>query len=405
MADKLRGGIEANGRCFIVSGRGVFELFSGGTYNFVGEIATSSGPVEFAANTTQLTLTDGHRIYVMALSAGSLAPVADAPASSRIAYVDQYIVAINKDTQQFNWSKLGDASIYDPLSFASAEGAPDDLISMVVDHREVWLFGTKTTEVWVNTGSDAVFERNPSAFIEVGCVAAHSAQKLDNGVVWLGRDERGGGVVYRANGYTPSRISTRAIEEALAKPGLDLAAARAYTYQFQGSAFYCLNVPGLETTLVFDALSGQWHERAELVNGEYRQHRGVFHVYAFGKHLLGANDGTLYELDASVSDNAGDVLVRDRISPHYRSPGLRRAKFSSFELVCDKGQGAVCLLRWSDDGGFSWGSWHQMKLGEIGDRLVRSKLYRLGSARDRVWQLRMTDPASFNPVLVEIEGG
>jgi hypothetical protein len=403
MADKLRGGIETNGRCFIVSGRGVYELFTSGNYTFIGNIDTSSGPVEFAANTTQLTLTDGNRIYVMALATNVLAPVADAPASSRIAYIDQYIVAINRNTQQFNWSKLGNASIYDPLAFASAEGAPDNLISLVVDHREVWLFGTKTTEVWVNTGSDAVFERNPSAFIEVGCVAAHSAQKLDNGIVWLGRDARGGGVVYRANGYAPSRISTRAIEEALAKPDLDLENARAYTYQFQGSSFYCLNVPGLHTTLVFDALTGQWHERAELVNGDYKAHRGVFHLYAFGRHLLGANDGTLYELDQSVSANVGDVLVRDRISPHYRSPGLKRAGFSSFEVVCDKGLGGVCQLRWSDDGGFSWGSWHQIPLGEVGERMTRARLRRLGSARDRVWQLRMTDPVSFNPVLVEIE--
>ena len=61
-------------------------------------------------------------------------------------------------------------------------------------------------------------------------------------------------VVFRLNGYTPVRISTQWVEEKLA--GIDLSEARAFTMQIEGHAFYWLNVPGVDTSLVYDVLSG-----------------------------------------------------------------------------------------------------------------------------------------------------
>jgi len=41
----------------------------------------------------------------------------------------------------------------DPLYFAAAEGSPDNLVTLIVDHREIWLFGTNSVEVWYDAGT------------------------------------------------------------------------------------------------------------------------------------------------------------------------------------------------------------------------------------------------------------
>ena len=50
--------------------------------------------------------------------------------------------------------------------------------------------------------------------IEVGSESPYTVRRLDNSVFFLGSSEQyGQGIVYRLNGYTPQRISTRALEE------------------------------------------------------------------------------------------------------------------------------------------------------------------------------------------------
>ena len=221
-------------------------------------------------------------------------------------------------------------------------------------------------------------------------------------------DERGGGIVWKLAGYTPVRVSTQAIEEAL-QSVTDTSGAVAYTYQQDGHSFYCLNVPGLNTTLCYDVASNAWHERAELVTGEYAQHRGQFHAYAYGKHLVGAADGKIYQYDPDVNTNAGDVLLRDRISPHQATATYTKNEFSLLQVDCTVGAGLPdgsapsLMMRYSNDGGGSWGNWRTVSAGAIGERRARAIFRRLGMAYDRVWQIRFTEDAPFAIVGANVE--
>lgn len=398
---EIRGFKAANGRLFVVAGSELIELDGSFTPTVLGTIGTNSGPVDFAYGITQLVLVDGPNGYAMDLATNVISPIgANFYGSARVGFIDGYFVFIRPGTDQFYWSAINDATVLDALDFATAEGAPDNLVSLVVDHRELWLFGQDTTEVWVSTGSEAVFERNAGAFIEHGCAAALTAQKLDNSVFWLGRDERGGGIVWRAQGYSPVRISTHAVEESL-QTGTDISQASAFTYQKDGHAFYVLQVPGLDTTWAYDVSAQAWHERAELVNGAFAPHRGTCHAYAFDRHILGDADGNVYELDREAYTNAGDVLVRDRTSPHLATPNYDRIQFGRLEVDCIVGAGKELgaepqlMMRYSNDGGISFSGWRQTGLGAIGKTLTRARFLRCGSARDRVWQIRFTDNAPF----------
>ncbi len=401
----------ANGRLFIVAGSQLVEVSSSGAVSLRGNMATLVGSIDISENLNQLIITDGTNGYVMAFATNAFSQIVGPGwlGSQRSAVIDGYAVFVKPSSQVFYISDINDATSLDPLDFASAESSSDNIVTHIADHGQLFLFGSSSIEIWDNVGaSDFPFSRNNGARIETGCSAAFSVRKLDNTVYWLGQDERGGGIIWKLNGYTPVRVSTQAIEERLQSIS-DTSNALAYTYQQDGHSFYAINVPGLDTTLVFDVSSGSWHERAEFFDGTYRQHRGRFHVYAFNRHLIGGDDGKIYEYDKDANTNAGDFLCRDRISPHTALPNYERMSFSSMQVDCVVGKGKpdgsapALMMRYSDDGGESWGNWRTASTGAIGRRNTRAIFRRLGQARDRVWQIRMTDDTQFAIVGVNIE--
>lgn len=395
-----RGCYSMNGRAFFVAGSTFYELLATGTSIARGTLAgATTTQVSIDSNTTQAFIADGARGYVFNLDSNlffEATGVAEFGGSRRTAYLDQYAIWAPPGSA-FYISSLGSAGTIDPLDFASAEAMPDEIVSFVVANRQLYLFGSSTTEIWLNTGAaDFPLQRYDGTVMGVGCIAPYSAQVCNGIPVWLGSSKDGIGSVWMANGYTPQRISTRAIEESLAESS-DLPGSYAYTWNWQGSAFYCLRVPDLDTTFVYDFLSQSWHEQAEFVSGQYQQHRASCAMVAFGKVLVVGDDGIVYEVRSDAYSNAGDVLCRDRISPHDIQAGERQF-FAEFIVAADAGVTGEVMLRMSNDGGASWGDWRRRSLGALGKRKQRIIWARCGSARDRVWQVRCTDAVPFSIV-------
>ncbi len=392
----IRGLFTFNGFLHAVRDESLLRIDSAGAATLLGVLDSGAGPVDFEQTLTQLVLTDGFALYVW--DGSSLTQTANWSPGARIAFVDQRIVGIQRASQRFQWTSLGDARSAAALDFKSAEGAPDGLVSILATQRELLLLGEYTGEVWYSSGGNSVFERAQSEFLQVGCAAAFSAQMCGDTPVWLARDRRGQAQVVAGRGQ---RVSTRAIEERF--EGRDLSRSRAYTYSDGGQHFYCLNVPGVDTTLVFDTTFPGWHERAELVNGQYTQWRPTCHAFAYGKHFFGSEDGSIFELDMDTHTFAGDTKCRDRIAPVISEPSRRRLRFPSVEVVCEKAAAKKILLRWSDDNGATWSNWHEASNGDVGRYTQRVRWTRTGSAFDRVFHMRMTDDAPFNPIGVNVE--
>ena len=389
------------GRCFAVGGYQVFELLSDGTATALGSLGSSAGRVGMAQNSTYVFIVDGADGYTIALPSGvvALIPDADFYGSNTVSVIDEYGLFIRPGTGQFYISSPGGVD-FDALDFATAEGAPDNLVAVIADHREAWLFGTHSTEVWFNSGdADFPFSRNNSAFLEVGTPAPHSVQRIGDYVMWLGQSAEGSGMVYINQGYQARRVSTAAVETAF--DGKSLESAEAWTYQDRGHWFYCLKVAGVDTTWCFDVTTNAWHERAELLDGAYTQSRVRCHAFAFGKHLVGSDDGRVYWLSETANTNDGDPLVRDRVSPHYATPMLERVFHGTFEIDASAGDapdGVVPLvsMRYSNDGGRTWNAWRTRELGRTGEFAKRVRWGANGAAFDRVWQVRCTDNAPFS---------
>ena len=395
LAGEVRGLWRVDSRVFAVAGNTAYELSADGASVALFTMGSSVGLVGMTNNNDQLIVSDGEYMYIMKLSDNTMQQVFF-PGKARIDYLNQRVVFVHRDSQVFGWTDLGAAEDIGALSFASAEASPDKLTALVVNHLEVFLFGTETGEPWNNVTGETIFERNTGGVFEVGSPAEFSAQKMDGTIYWLSSDRTGDGAVYRLQGYMPQKISTVALEQLLA--GKDLANATAYSYTDERSWFYVLTVPGLDTTWVYDSFSGQWHERAEWIDGNYKPYRGTTHLMAFGYHLIGAKDGKVYRMDHNAHTNAGDILIRERIMPTDAMPNRTRGHYRTFHLDCERGSGGTVMMRYSINGGRSWTAWKHRSLGELGVYNRSVKWDRLAAGKDYVFHVRCTDNVPFNPV-------
>lgn len=415
-----------NGRLFVLSGWHLYEVAADGTAADRGELWPQSTTAEFSSadNGNQLLLVNDGAAWLYTYASQSLERTfPEDPVSC--AFIDGYFLTLKKNSRKFQISGLLDGMTWDGLDFALAEGAGDNLVAIFADHRELWAFGATRTEVYYNSGNaDFPFERLPGGFIEHGCAAAQSVVKLDNSLVWLGGDSRGAGMCWRANGYTPQRISNHAVEWLWSQyDRIDDAVA--YAYQETGHQFYVIHFPsarptrimadGLPSvgyagaTWVYDAATSLWHERAYLnpTTGVEGAHRGRYHAFVYGKHIIGDyTSGALYEQAADTYSFAGTPRRWLRSAPYVTNEG-RMMRYDSLEVQMLSGQGLatgqgidpLIWLEQSNDGGFNWGVSLQASMGKIGETTYRARWRRLGRSRRRAFRVWGSDPV--NTVLLD----
>jgi hypothetical protein len=369
-------------------------------------------------NGTQLFIATNPISYIYDAATEQLAQITDIdfPGAITVGYLDGYFIFQEPNSQKFWTSELLDGTQIDPLSFASAEGMPDNLVSLFVDHREVWLFGTQSVEVWYNAGLEGFpLARIQGAVNEFGCAATFSVAKMDNSLFWLGADARGHGVVFRANGYAGQRISTHAVEYAIQSYDI-ISDAIAFTYQQDGHSFYVLTFPSAQATWVYDAATNAWHERAGFANGQFIRHRANCQMFYSEEVVVGDfQNGNIYAYDLdqfSDGDFAQKWLRSWRALPTNQN-NLKRTAQHSLQIDMQTGVGLntgqgsdpQIMLRWSDDGGHTWSNEHWMSIGKIGaygTRAIRRRLGMTLKLRDRVYEASGTDPVKISIVGAEL---
>lgn len=403
----IRGLWAFGGFGYVVSGSELYRIDTSWSSTLLGSVS-GTGPVSMADNGTQLFVACNPDGYIYNAATGVLSPITDPdfPGAVTVGYLDGYFVFNEPNSQRLWITALLDGTQIDALDFASAEGNADNIVGIIVDHREVWVFGKTTVEVWNNTGdTDFPLQRIAGAFNEIGCASPYSIAKLDNGLFWLGADARGRGMIYRANGYTGTRVSTHAVEWQIQSYG-DISDAVAYTYQQDGHSFYVITFPSASKTWVYDVATSMWHERASGNDNQYR-HRSNCQM-SFGDEVVVGDyvDGRVYALDLDVyaDDGAIQKWLRSWRALPPRANDLRRTSHHQMQLDCQSGVGLdgvtqgtdpQVMLRWSDDGGHTWSNEHWASMGRIGVTQTRVIWRRLGTTsklRDRVYEISGTDP-------------
>jgi len=354
--------------------------------------------------------------------------------------VDNYFIYNRPNTQQWAASNIL-SPITPALSFASKFTGPDNLVSIIADHGQVYLLGETTSEVWSDVGTFPFpFQRIPGSSSQHGIVAKFSVARIGNSFAYLSKNIRGQSQVVMMNGYFPTRISTHAVENTLVDQYVQDAVA--WTYQLEGHECYVLNFPTLDLTWVYDVATGMWHKWLWTDNQNvYHRHRGNCQANFQNLNLVGDwQNGIIYQLDQNNFTDNGQKVRRLRRAVHlvadyqrmyfdelqiYFQPGvgttgLSNSGFSEsiqspFYITPNQSynvpSGATILLgllstinsdtpttnpqamlRWSNDGGSTWSNEHWVSIGKEGKYKNRAIWRRLGQARDRVFEVVVTDP-------------
>lgn len=395
----------SGGRLFGVVGGEIFEFFSGGDFvnrGLLGSLTT--GQVSISENETQLIIVDGSLGWTYTLSSNTLTQITDTdfPSASHVVNIDGYFIVNQINSGKCWYSASRDGTSWDATDFITAEGIPDNIIAIGKINNELWILGPESCEIWFDTGnSESQFERVQQGFVDIGCSAPHSVATIGSTIFWLGGGKQGHGMVFAATGYTPQRISTHAIEYVIEQMST-VSDCVAYTYQHEGHFFYVMNFTAGNRTLVYDMKTQMWHERGtwNTKTSTFDRHHGQCYAFWNSKHYVGDwSNNNLYELDYDVYTEDSAVIRRVRTGPAVQYNGARLF-FNKFEVDVERGVGLttgqgsapVMLLTCSDDGGKTWKNDRELSLGALGKYQTRATAYRLGSSKDRVFRVSITDP-------------
>lgn len=382
----IRGMIQCDNLLYVVSGAYLYTVTSTGTTVELGGIG-GSGPVQMAENGSTVVITTSGPAYYANSSVVSLLPESGLNGCT---YQDGYALFTQADTENLLWSPVDDLTDINALG-TQADALADKVKGLISDHRDVWVFGGTTIEIFANTGASVTpFVRTGGGFVEHGCANGATIAKAENLVFWLGEDGR----VYSAQGYAARPISTHAIEYEIGQE--DFVSARAYTYSQEGHTFYVLTFTGC--TLSFDLSTGLWHKRR---SKNLDRWRAECFAKAFSLPLVGDyENGKIYQLDLEYYSEDGDELIRRVICPPMFANGKRILVDellldieTGLGLVSGQGDDPIVILDWTHDGARTWSNEHWRSFGAIGEYAKRVHWYTLGSfKKERSLRFTISDP-------------
>ena len=389
---------------YVVSGNTLFSVNSSFLATAIGTLGTNSTPVSMVDNRICLYIVDGSNRYTYTYATGVFTNVGTSDGgfigANKVDYVDDFIVYNCPNNNQ--WGCTSPLSGVSPnLSFSSKDSSPDNIVSLIADHRQILLIGETTTEQWINVGSFPFpFQRIPGTSMQHGCAAQNSVTLLGESTAWLACDLSGSPVVIHMVGYQPQRISTHAVENDISN-GMTVSDAIGFRYRENGHEFYMLTFPTQDKTWCYDLATQEWHKRASIdtLNIMHR-HRANCFAYFQGLNLVGDfSNGLIYSLDKNNYTDNGNPILRLRRAPHITN-GLNRVFHESLQIQFQPGVGLVtgqgsipkCMLRWSNDGGSTYSNPYFINIGAIGQYRNRAIKKQLGLARDRIYEVSITDP-------------
>lgn len=387
---------------FAIVGNTIYSISNTWVFTVITTVVTTNGPVEMLDNGIDLLIVDGTGAgYVIDLPTLTPRSITDVAfyGSVTLCVIDGYFILHKPGTTQ--WYISGElATTWDPLDIVSKNGYPDIIIGLGQLNRLLWIFGESTTEVWTNTGaSDFTFERIPGVFLQHGCAAPHSIRTMDASIYLLARDQQGKCFVARTEAQGMLRISTDYIDSQIQSYGA-ISDAIGYCHQSNGHFFYVLTFPTANKTWVFDRATGEWHERAWMdAKGVFNRHRSACYAFFNNTSLVGDwENGNLYHMSSlSTTDYAGRMR-HVRTSAELVNEGARsihqqvRVDMRVGDGLPSTLEKPMVSLRWSNDGGRSWGNPVMRDFGGTGQYLRNVEFNRLGYARNRVYEVSYSAP-------------
>lgn len=298
-----------SGDLIAVHGTAVVRIDSAGTPTTItGAVAAGTDQAIMAASQTpELVLNVGGTVYTVTSSAVTSFTWAGLSGAniSDVIEINQRHLYLEDGTGRVWYSDRADATTVGGTSFVTAENEPDRLIALMESGNTLIFFGSKTYELWYDTGDATVpLAPRPGSAVAMGIIGREAKAQI-NGVPYFVRSD---GAVCRLDGFRANVISTDPIATMIT----DLSDANQMLvsltgYSQAGKEFLQLSLPGLGDWF-YDNTTGFWHRRRDLGLGTYSYR---FYERAFGK-LLGqaTSDGDVVTLSPTVYTDRGTEARR-----------------------------------------------------------------------------------------------
>lgn len=408
-----RGGVTVGDLLYTAHGstvESVNNAFVSTKLNDASPLVTNAGRMSFATNESTIVMTDGSNGYTWDTVGLAFAQIASAMFASpqTVTYQDGYYLASFSEagTNKKRCQISADGTTWNALDYRAIDTTPGALIRTLSFQGEVHQFADKGIEFWAYTG-DPTFPFQPvrGATLPIGLAARWSIGVGSGSLYFLGRDRSASGVqVYQLSGHTIRSISSPDVSDAI-NNYRTLNDATGYVVSLDEHDFYVLSFPAAGKTWMYDGYASDilglpvWSE-LQSNNGRHLSDLGFALVNQ--AYVTDYAAACLYRYDKNNYTDNGAAIRRELDTRHFFKDYDR---VTVDELVIDmetgvglavgQGQDPQVMLQVSRDGGRTWGAEIWMSLGKVGAYLTRLSTRRLGTARDFVFKISMTDPVKF----------
>ena len=389
---------EFNGALYVIVGNTVYRLNAARAKTSIGTIGSSEGWAKIITDDAiYMTVYDSTGGWTWDGTTFTGITAAWLPTNPMGAtFQDGYQIVVRGGTDQVFFSDQDDPTSGDSV-FITAEGSGDDLVTPISVERQLWLIGVKTTEVFFNSGvgSAPFFDRNPGGYMKTGCNARRSIADYEDDLMFLSDKNQ----VVRKQGLRLEPASTYQIDFLISTMTVTSDAV-GFMYFQEGHVFYELTFPSDNKTICYDLTTGFWHTRASGVS-DGRSPANT--VIRFNDQVLVGhfNNGKIFEyvLDTYTDDGEVKRAIRAAQPLNERNQLMF---FSSLEPDMETGVGnsdvtdPQIMLQSSNDGGHTWMPERWRSMGKIGEYGKRIRWNQLGSSRNRIFRIIISDPAKRN---------
>lgn len=398
--------VASNGEVFAVVGNTVYYIDPTWAWNILGNIAVGEKPCSMDDNGQfaggDIVLVDGTTTgYQIDMTTRVMTVIVDGTGlfqgADIVKFLQTFLLFNVPNTQ--NWiTSLSDSVTFNALDIAAKASHADNLVTIGLRQREVWLLGEVTTEPWSLTGgADFPFEEIPSTFIQYGCAAKYSLCSADINLYWVAKNAQGRAIIVKSEGYDAKRISTHAIENEIQRY-TTVADAVGSAYQIEGHTFVVFTFPSGNTTWAYDLATDQWHELAWTDgDGNLNRDRALFYAstsstagYDGSVIALDWENGDLYRADPEVYNDFDGPVTYLRGFPHLMNE-MNRMSIGRLVVDIDCGnivdpaaEMPMLNLRYSDNRGHTFSDVLSQPLGLPGEYDTSPQFNQLGMARDKV---------------------
>lgn len=422
----------SNGTLLAVAGQNVYYLNSSFQPTLLGQLRVPfNTPVSISDNGTMAIIVDGSPLgYTLDLATNIfdnyIDPTGTFVGATRVDYADTFLGFNVPGTNEW-YTSLSNQIAFNALNIASKTSYRDPIQTLIFNIRQMWLIGSKTSEVWYLSGGSSTvtfpYSEWPNIFIPYGTIAPYSIAQADIDIAWLSNNKNGQAIIVKTEGatYQVQAISTRALEYELSTYPV-VSDCIASSYQQAGHTFFCFHFPTADKTWVYDISTKQWHQRGWIDNnGKSHRERVSFLAQAYGK-VVGQDwqTGQLYALDLQTYTDNLQPIVFERTFPHavedlkeithvafvadiaggtLANTGEVSQTLSPWSAGFSAGFGPLTVnespminMRYSNDGGGTWSNYRRKPLFSAGHYRPMNRWRGLGMSRDRVYELSWSIP-------------